>query len=51
MADRGDIRIIKWGGAIPALSSFPVVVFAYTCHQNVSTVLCGVEPKHHSNYR
>jgi hypothetical protein len=36
IADRGDIRVVRWGGAIPALSSFPVVVFAYTCHQNVS---------------
>lgn len=36
-ADRGDIRVIKWGGAVPFLSSVPVIVFAYTCHQNVSS--------------
>ena len=36
MQDRGPIRVIRWGGAVPTLSSFPVVVFAYTCHQNVS---------------
>lgn len=36
MADRGVIRVIKWGGLIPVLQSFPVIVFAYTCHQNVS---------------
>ena len=35
MADRGPIRIIQWAGIAPALSSFPVIVFAYTCHQNV----------------
>lgn len=35
-SDRGDIRVIEWGGAIATLSSLPVVVFAYTCHQNVS---------------
>ena len=35
MEDRGQIRFIRWQGAIPALSSFPVIVFAYTCHQNV----------------
>ena len=35
MSERGEIRIFRWGGAIPTLSSFPVVVFAYTCHQNV----------------
>ena len=34
--DRGEIRVVEWGGAIATLSSFPVVVFAYTCHQNVS---------------
>lgn len=36
MADRGVIRVVTWGGLVPALQSFPVVVFAYTCHQNVS---------------
>ena len=35
MAERGEIRYVKWGGAIATLSSFPVIVFAYTCHQNV----------------
>jgi amino acid permease len=37
MADRGVIRVIKWAGLVPTLQSFPVIVFAYTCHQNVST--------------
>jgi amino acid permease len=37
MENRGPIRFIRWEGPIPALSSFPVVVFAYTCHQNVKT--------------
>jgi amino acid permease len=36
MADRGEIRYVRWGGAIATLSSLPVIVFAYTCHQNVS---------------
>lgn len=35
-ADRGVIRVIQWGGLVPTLKSFPVVVFAYTCHQNVN---------------
>ncbi|KKA23356.1 Amino acid transporter [Rasamsonia emersonii CBS 393.64] len=35
MAERGPIRVIEWAGVVPALSSFPVIVFAYTCHQNV----------------
>ena len=34
--DRGPVSVIRWGGAVPALSSLPVIVFAYTCHQNVS---------------
>jgi amino acid permease len=32
---RGEVRIITWEGPIAALSSLPVVIFAYTCHQNV----------------
>ncbi|KAI9814534.1 MAG: hypothetical protein M1832_005714 [Thelocarpon impressellum] len=39
MKDRGEIRVIGWGGLIPTLSSFPVIVFAYTCHQNMFSVL------------
>ena len=35
MADRGPIRIGHWAGAIPTLSSLPVIIFAFTCHQNV----------------
>jgi amino acid permease len=35
-ADPGDIRVIEWGGIVETLSALPVVVFAYTCHQNVS---------------
>lgn len=33
--DRGDLRIITWGGPVAALKNLPVVIFAYTCHQNV----------------
>jgi amino acid permease len=36
MADRGPIRVIKWAGLVSTLHKFPVIVFAYTCHQNVS---------------
>ena len=36
MEDRGPIRVIEWGGLVQVLQSFPVIVFAYTCHQNVS---------------
>lgn len=39
IADRGPVHWIKWQGAVSTLSSFPVIVFAYTCHQNVCLVL------------
>lgn len=34
-ADPHDIRLVQWAGAVETLSALPVVVFAYTCHQNV----------------
>ncbi|KAL2269327.1 hypothetical protein VTJ83DRAFT_1511 [Remersonia thermophila] len=34
-----DIRLIKWEGPVAALSSLPVVIFAYTCHQNMFSIL------------
>ncbi|KAK4988313.1 hypothetical protein LTR28_013971 [Elasticomyces elasticus] len=39
MSERGDIRFIEWAGAASTLSSFPVIVFAYTCHQNMFSIL------------
>ncbi|KAI9047058.1 hypothetical protein LZ554_009132 [Drepanopeziza brunnea f. sp. 'monogermtubi'] len=39
MADRGVIRVVEWGGLVPTLQSFPVIVFAYTCHQNMFSIL------------
>ena len=33
--DRGDIRVVQPASTVAVLSSFPVIVFAYTCHQNV----------------
>lgn len=33
---RGEVRVFEWMGIVPTLASFPVIVFAYTCHQNVS---------------
>jgi amino acid permease len=35
LSQRGPIRVIEWAGPVATLSSLPVVVFAYTCHQNV----------------
>jgi amino acid permease len=36
IADRGAVRVFHWAGPVSALAAFPVIVFAYTCHQNVS---------------
>ncbi|EED17562.1 amino acid transporter, putative [Talaromyces stipitatus ATCC 10500] len=47
MADRGPIRIIHWAGIAPALSSFPVIVFAYTCHQNMFSILNEIRDNGH----
>ncbi|CAH0040083.1 unnamed protein product [Clonostachys solani] len=38
-ANPEDIRIIKWAGPIQTLSALPVVVFAYTCHQNMFSIM------------
>lgn len=39
MQNRGPIRVVRWESAVATLSSFPVIVFAYTCHQNVGSLL------------
>ncbi|RMD43470.1 hypothetical protein DV735_g1643, partial [Chaetothyriales sp. CBS 134920] len=33
------LRIFTWAGPVAALSSFPVIVFGYTCHQNMFSIL------------
>ncbi|OJJ48403.1 hypothetical protein ASPZODRAFT_62637 [Penicilliopsis zonata CBS 506.65] len=49
MADRGPVRVFKWAGPIPTLSSFPVIVFAFTCHQNMFSVMNEI--KNNSHFR
>ncbi|KAI4220796.1 MAG: hypothetical protein L6R36_007358 [Xanthoria steineri] len=39
MQNRGPIRVARWDSAVATLSSFPVIVFAYTCHQNMFSIL------------
>jgi amino acid permease len=34
--DRGPLRVVTWESPIAALKNLPVMIFAYTCHQNVS---------------
>ncbi|QUC18080.1 uncharacterized protein UV8b_02321 [Ustilaginoidea virens] len=38
-ADSHNIRVIKWAGAVETLSALPIVVFAYTCHQNMFSIV------------
>ncbi|KAK5991229.1 Vacuolar amino acid transporter 6 [Cladobotryum mycophilum] len=38
-AEPSNIRVIKWEGAVQTLSALPVVVFAYTCHQNMFSII------------
>jgi amino acid permease len=41
------LRIFRWAGPIPALSSFPVIIFAYTCHQNMFSILNEIADNSH----
>ena len=38
--ERGEIHVFRWLGLVPALRSLPVIVFAFTCHQNVRHSTC-----------
>lgn len=42
-----SLRIIRWAGPVEALSSFPVIVFAYTCHQNMFSILNEIKDNSH----
>jgi amino acid permease len=41
------LRIVGWASPIAALSSFPVIVFAYTCHQNMFSILNEIANNSH----
>lgn len=41
------LRIFKWAGPVEALSSFPVIIFAYTCHQNMFSILNEISNNSH----
>ncbi|KAF2862120.1 glycosyltransferase family 1 protein [Piedraia hortae CBS 480.64] len=36
---RGEVNWMHWQGPVSSLASFPIIVFAYTCHQNMFSVL------------
>ena len=41
------LRIFTWTSPVAALSSLPVIVFAYTCHQNMFSVLNEISDNSH----
>ncbi|KAF2454158.1 transmembrane amino acid transporter protein-domain-containing protein [Lineolata rhizophorae] len=47
LQDRGPVRPVTWAGPVPALASFPVIVFAYTCHQNMFSILNEIANNSH----
>lgn len=51
MQDRGVIRVAQPESTVAVLSSFPVIVFAYTCHQNVSITPQIITPVQMNNIR
>lgn len=40
---RGKVDLLPPRGVAPILASFPVIVFAYTCHQNVGFYTAGAD--------
>ncbi|KAJ6107498.1 Vacuolar amino acid transporter 5 [Penicillium sp. IBT 18751x] len=49
IADRGPVRVIHWAGPVSTLGSLPVIVFAFTCHQNMFSILNEI--KNNSHFR
>lgn len=41
------LRRFTWAGPVPTLASFPVIVFAYTCHQNMFSILNEIADNSH----
>lgn len=39
LQDRGEVLYFRWTSGLSFLASFPVVVFAYTCHQNMFSII------------
>jgi amino acid permease len=47
--DKGPVRVFEWAGPVAALAAFPVMVFAYTCHQNMFSILNEISDNSHFN--
>lgn len=49
LPDRGEVRYVRWNGLTATLANLPVIVFAYTCHQNMFSILNEI--KNNSHFR
>ncbi|KAF2469491.1 uncharacterized protein BDR25DRAFT_304551 [Lindgomyces ingoldianus] len=47
LQDRGEVRVFRWAGPVSVLAAFPVIVFAYTCHQNMFSILNEIADNSH----
>ena len=47
LEERGPVRVFRWAGPVSALAAFPVIVFAYTCHQNMFSILNEIYDNSH----
>jgi amino acid permease len=47
LSQRGPVRVFAWSGPVSALAAFPVIVFAYTCHQNMFSILNEIANNSH----
>ncbi|KAF1953445.1 vacuolar amino acid transporter-like protein 6 [Byssothecium circinans] len=47
LSDRGEVRVFRWAGPVSAMAAFPVIVFAYTCHQNMFSILNEIADNSH----
>ncbi|KAK6336240.1 hypothetical protein TWF696_001801 [Orbilia brochopaga] len=43
LEERGEVHYLQWAGAVTFFSSFPIMVFAYTCHQNMFSILNEIQ--------
>ncbi|KAI4162964.1 MAG: hypothetical protein LQ342_003475 [Letrouitia transgressa] len=47
LRDPSPLRVVRWESGVATLSSFPVIVFAYTCHQNMFSILNEISNNSH----
>ena len=47
LPERGDISVVQPKSIVSILASFPVIVFAYTCHQNMLSILNEIADNSH----